>query len=178
MILNTTRLKLVPMNQNDFTLFHKTNTNSFVRKYLWDDEIIPETISIDILKTVEGKFKNEKWGLWKIIDKKSKNYMGYIGFWYFFDENYPQLIYAILPEFTKKGYATEASIKMIDFAFNTLNFKYLTASMDKPNEASVNVCKRLNMNMDKEKEIEGKPTLFFILHNVEKKNYRKAGIKI
>ena len=38
--LETNRLTLIPFKNSDKTLFHKLNTDTFVRKYLWDDEII------------------------------------------------------------------------------------------------------------------------------------------
>ncbi len=166
MELKTDRLYLIPLKASDLDIFHKTNTDPFVRKFLWDDQVIPESVSIDIINEVESKFKEEKWGLWKIV--KDGDYLGYIGFWFFFDEKLPQLLYALLPEHTGNGYATEASRKIINYAFEKLNFEYLLASMDKPNKDSVNVCDRLNMGLIEEKEIEGKPTLFYKLIN---KNY-------
>ena len=165
MNLITERLTLVPITGNDLDSFHKTNINPFVRKFLWDNEEISESISTGIINEIEKKFEEEKWGLWKIINSKNREYLGYIGFWFFFDERLPQLLYALLPEFTGNGYATEAANKMIDYAFEKLNFEYLIAAMDEPNENSVGVCKRLKMEFMEKKEIEGKPTLFYKLKN-------------
>ena len=165
MNLQSERLDLIPMTAQDLDEFHKTNTNPFVRKFLWDDEEIPESISADILNEIEAKFKNENWGLWKIIRLDTKEYLGYIGFWFFFEEKLPQLLYALLPEFTGKGYATEASTEIINYAFEKLNFEHLIASMDKPNQDSIRVCERLNMKLMEVKEIEGNPTLFYKLEN-------------
>lgn len=166
MILQTERLSLVPLGANDLDSFHKTNTNSFVRKYLWDDNEIPESVSSDILKEVEVRFENDNWGLWKILNAENEAYMGYVGFWFFFEEKLPQLLYALLPEYAGKGYATEAAKEMIRYAFEELNFEYLIASMDKPNVDSVKVCERLNMQLIEEKEVEGKPTLFYRLDKI------------
>lgn len=163
--LQTDRLSLLPMNEGDLEVFHKTNINPFVREFLWDDQQIPKSLSEEILIEVKKRFNNEKWGLWKIVDSNSGHYMGYIGFWFFFDEQIPQLLYALLPEYTGNGYATEAGAKIIKYAFEYLNFDYLIATMDKPNKGSVNVCKRLNMSFVEEKEIENKPILFYRLNN-------------
>ena len=173
MNLITERLTLIPMTGNDLDSFHKTNTNPFVKKFLWDNEEIPESISKDILSGNKKKFEEEKWGLWKITNSKNQKYLGYIGFWFFFDEKLPQLLYALLPEFTGYGYATEAANKIIDYAFEKLNFEYLIAAMDEPNKDSVGVCKRLKMEFMEKKEIEGKPTLFYKLKN---KNYLQQHI--
>ncbi|MCG8329713.1 MAG: GNAT family N-acetyltransferase [Chitinophagales bacterium] len=166
MELRTDRLSLVPMAGDDLECFHKTNINPFVKQFLWDDEVIPESVSSDILNEVVLMFKKNKWGLWKILNIENGNYMGYIGLWCFFDEKQPQLLYALLPEYIGNGYATEASEKIINYAFNTLNFEYLIAAMDPSNQASIAVCRRLNMVLVKEKEVEGKPTLFYRLENI------------
>ena len=149
------------MNGNDLEIFHKTNIDPVVRKFLWDDQEIPDSLSAEIIKEVEKRFREEQWGLWKIINSSNEDYMGYIGYWYFFDEKQPQLLYVLLPEYTGNGYATEASKELIKYAFEVLKFDYVLAAVDKPNEESVKVCKKLNMELVEEKEIEGKPTLFY-----------------
>ncbi|MEX0314510.1 MAG: GNAT family N-acetyltransferase [Allomuricauda sp.] len=164
MKLKTERLTLIPFDKNDLEIFHNTNIDPFVKKYLWDDEEIPISVSESILQEVGIKFKKEQWGLWKITDS-DENYLGYIGFWFFFDEQLPQLLYALLPKSTGNGYATEASKVLIDYAFSTLGFAYIKAAMDKPNIDSVKVCERLQMHFIEEKEIEGKVTLFYQLKN-------------
>jgi len=161
MHLTTERLDLVPLQLIDLEIFHKTNLHPFVREYLWDNEEIPESVSRDILDEVEKRFNEERWGLWKVVNTNTEDYMGYIGFWFFFEEELPQLLFALLPEFAGYGYATEASQRMIQYAFEELNFPYVVASIDTPNVKSANVCTRLDMELVKEKVIEGKPTLFY-----------------
>lgn len=161
MKLITERLTLIPMDKSDIEIFHQSNTNSFIRKYLWDDQEIPLELSKEILEEVENRFSQDSWGLWKINKKDDNQFVGYVGLWIFFDENHPQLLYALLPEFTKKGYATEASRKIIEYAFQQLNFDYLIATMDKPNIKSINVCEKLNFSLVEEKEIERKAILFY-----------------
>lgn len=87
MNLKTKRLELTPITNKDLDVFHNTNTNPFVKKYLWDNQDIPKLVSIDILNKTETKFKTEKWGLWKIINLDNEEYMGYIGFWSFLMKN-------------------------------------------------------------------------------------------
>ena len=165
MELTTQRLQLTPLTKDDTKIFHETNINSHVKKYLWDNEEIPAAVSEGIIQEVGKKFGQEQWGLWKIMDPIGKTYMGYIGFWFFFEEALPQLVYALLPEFTGNGYATEASREIIRYAFEELQFDYIKASMDAPNQDSIRVCDRLKMQLVEEKTMEGKPTLFYKLDN-------------
>jgi len=56
-----------------------------------------------------------------------------------------QLVYALLPEAIKKGYATEASTHIMEYCFSDLGYQYLLASCNKPNLESQKVAQdRLN----------------------------------
>ncbi|QHT68787.1 GNAT family N-acetyltransferase [Rhodocytophaga rosea] len=71
------------------------------------------------------------------------------------------MLYALLPPYEKKGYATEASKCIIGYAFEKLGYTYLIASCDVPNRASVQVMKRLGMQLLKEEVQDGKPLVFY-----------------
>lgn len=157
----------MPLGKHDFKTFQDINTNAYVRKYLWDGEIISAELLQQIMDQVEAHFKNDGWGLWKIVTDESETVVGYAGLWLFFDEYQPQLLYALLPEFVGKGYATEVSRKIIDYAFDALNFSQLIATMDKANVSSVKVCERLGFEFIEERDVEGKPILFY---KIERQN--------
>lgn len=159
--MKTNRLFLVPLVISDLELFHTINTNPFVQQYLWDNETIPKELSKQILEISLSEYANKTGGLWKINEIDSNTCVGYIGFWKFFEEKQSQLLYALLPNYTGKGYATEAAKKVIEYAFDQLNFNYLVASMDSPNVKSKRVCERLEMQLIEEKDVEDKPTAFY-----------------
>lgn len=159
--MKTDSVELIPMDSSDFEVFKEINTNAFVRKYLWDDRIMPDHIFHQILNDVEHHFKKDNWGLWKIVLLDSQSIVGYAGLWLFFHEFQPQLLYAIKPEHKGKGYATESAKLIVDYAFNQLRFTSLIATMDKTNVDSRKVCDRLGFTFIEEKEIEGKPILFY-----------------
>lgn len=160
-LLETDRLSLVPFNWNDLPILHQTFTNSFVREYLWDNEIIAPEQTKEIMLTNERHFEKDHWGLWKIMLKKDNIYIGFAGLWFFFEEAQPQLLYGLLPDYIKWGYATEASKAVMDYAFNALGFQYLVAACDTPHTDSKKVCERLGMKRIEEKEINGKTTTFY-----------------
>ncbi len=87
--------------------------------------------------------------------------MGFVGLWYFFNETQPQLIFGLMPVFTGKGYATEASACITNYAFNTLDFDSLIAATDKPHKESQNVLIRIGFEFVWEKSINNKPTIFY-----------------
>ena len=161
--LTTERLVLQPLTESDAPLFHQINTDPFVRRFLWDDEVIPAVASRDIIFTSQRHFDDSNWGLWKVLDKAARHFLGYAGLWCFFDEPQPQLLYALRPQFTGRGYAQEAAAAVIGYAFNSLNFEDLVASMDAPNTASVRVCERLGMQKVEERRTGEAVTLFYRL---------------
>ncbi|MEQ9438909.1 MAG: GNAT family N-acetyltransferase [Cyclobacteriaceae bacterium] len=162
-ILLTHRLRLTPFTLADQELMHQTFTDPFVRKFLWDDEVISEEQTREILEQNDHHFQNDHWGLWKISYKEEADYLGFAGLWSFFAEPQPQLLYGLLPSATRQGYATEASRMIITYAFEELGFSYLIASCDAPHTASRRVAERLGMHFVEERTEQGKPTAFFRL---------------
>ena len=159
--LQTERLSLFPLRQEDEGFLHACFTDPFVRKYLWDDEIIDLNLTRGILVKNESQFELEQSGLWRIILSEAETNIGIVGLWYFFEEPQPQLLYALLPDFIGHGYATEASQTILTYAFDQLGFSYVDAACDPPHETSQNLARRLGMQFQGERLEDGKPTHFF-----------------
>lgn len=166
--LETNRLTLIPFKNSDKALFHKLNTDTFVRKYLWDDEIIEKEKAEEIIDLNEKHFKMDHYGLWKISLKKNTKVIGYAGLWHFFEEGQPQLMYALLKNFTKKGFAKEASEAIIDYAFKELGFEYIIAATDSIHLDSQNLALSLGMTLVEKRMENEKTTLFFTLNNAKR----------
>lgn len=167
--INTERLKLIPFSLEDSTLFQDLNNLPFIRKYMWDDEKIDYKTSKEIIHQNDKHFKEDGYGIWKIHLKENSEIIGYVGLWYFFDEPQPQLIYAILEEYTGSGYATEASSSIINYAFEKLEFSYLIAATDEPHLSSQKVATRLGMSLLEKRIVNNKSTLFYKIENRLKK---------
>lgn len=163
MILETQRLALKPILESECSTLHMIFTDPYVRKYLFDDKILPLQQVDEMLKQSRTHFEEEKFGLWFIRINGESEVIGFVGLWYFFDEEQPQLIYAMLPKALKKGYATEAATRILEYCFDELGYEYLLASCDQPNLESQKVAKRLGMRRLEEKIVNGNPVVFFIL---------------
>lgn len=160
MILETERLVLKPIMESDLNTLHKIFTDSYVRRYLCDGEIWPLQQVEEMLAENNKLFAEKKFGLWFMETKSDREIIGFVGLWYFFEETQPQLVYALLPTATKKGYATEAATKIIEYCFNELGFDYLVASCDRPNIESQKVAERLGMIQVKARIVSGNPIFF------------------
>lgn len=159
--LDTDRLILRPFGPADTSLLHQLFIDPFIRKYLWDDEILEIHQSKEVMELNISHFEKEKWGLWKILSKASDTVMGFTGLWYFFGEPHPQLLYGILERYTGKGYASEAAKAIVTYAFEQLSFEYLIAAMDEEHQVSQRLAKRIGMTFLEKKLEDGKPTVFY-----------------
>ena len=164
--LDTERLELYPFIPEDTEDFQLMNNDPYVRKFLWDDEKIDAMMADDIMGKNLSHFEENKFGLWKLVLKKNRVVIGYVGLWYFFDEPQPQLVYALLEPYTRQGFATEASRSIIDYAFDQLGYDYLIAATDELHVASQKVAERLGMSLVEKKTKENKSTLFYRIDKV------------
>lgn len=161
MKLITERLDLIPVALKDRKTLHRLFTHEYIRAFLFDDEVLNQEQVEEILATSLKSFKLGGFGLWMIVfDKKP---IGFAGLWHFFEESQPQLIYALLPEFTGKGLAIEASVAVVRYAFNELDFDYVDASCDVANLSSQHTALGIGMKKHKEEMVDGKPLIFFRL---------------
>ncbi|WP_172193018.1 GNAT family N-acetyltransferase [Microcoleus asticus] len=161
MIIETQRLVLKPIVESDLNTLHEMFTNFYVRRYLCDGEILSLQQVEEMLVENKRLFEEKKFGLWFIETKNDREIIGFVGLWYFFEEAQPQLLYALLPKALKKGYATEASTKILEYGLNELGLDYIVASCDRPNIESLKVAERLGMRQVEERIMNGNPILFF-----------------
>ncbi|MGF1566676.1 MAG: GNAT family N-acetyltransferase [Nodosilinea sp.] len=165
MILKTQRLTLVPILENDLSELHAIFSDSHVRRYLCDNKILSLQQVEEMLSQNQKYFEEEGFGLWFIKTEHKTEAIGFVGLWYFFDEDQPQLIYALLPEALKRGYATEAATRIMAYCFDQLGYDYLVASCDQPNLESQKLARRLGMSQSEERIVNKNPILFFRIDN-------------
>jgi [ribosomal protein S5]-alanine N-acetyltransferase len=163
--LETQRLRLKPILAIDSIALHKIFIDPYVRKYLCDDLVWPLEQVEEMSLESQNLFDTQKLGLWLIETNDAEDIIGFAGLWYFFEEEQPQLVYALLPVATKKGYATEAALKIIEYCFNELGYRYILVSCDRPNLESIKLAQRLGMYEVEQQTIDEKPIVFFRLEN-------------
>ena len=163
LIFETQRLQLKPIDRSDRHTLHEIFVDPFVRQYLCDDRIWSLEQVDEMLLENKRLFDEQKLGLWSIETKSNSKIIGFTGLWYFFEEEQPQLVYALLPHATGQGYATEAAQQILNYSFNELGYTYLLASTDRPNINSHQVAQRLGMYQIEERTIDDndKPIVFF-----------------
>lgn len=143
--MNTSRLTLQPLTANHRHALHALWTLPEVRRYLWDNEIIPLEMVQSIVDESMAAAERNEYGLWMAFEKGKNELIGFTGFWPFFDPPQIQLIYGLAPGVWGKGYATEMGKAMIEYGFERHGYSEIVAATDPPNKASVRVMERLGM---------------------------------
>ncbi|MFZ6010635.1 MAG: GNAT family N-acetyltransferase [Bacteroidota bacterium] len=161
MTLETQRLILRPTTADDSDRLFEMFTDAHIRKYLFDDVILSRDQVEEFLNISIKSFQAHSYGLWMIIQRDSNIVVGFAGLWNFFEETQPQLLYALMPAYTRQGFASEASQAVIDYSFRKLGFDYLVASCDTPNISSHRVAEHIGMKKFKEELINEKMISFF-----------------
>jgi [ribosomal protein S5]-alanine N-acetyltransferase len=164
--IETERMALRPVQLTDLPAMHHIFTNELGRKYLSDNQILSEEQVQTFITISKQTFSERQYGLWLLHKKPDNEVIGVAGLWAMFDEKQPELLYAILPEYTGRGFATEAVAEIIRYAFTNLSFAYVDASCDVPNVDSIRVAERLGMIKFKEETINGLPLVFFRQENL------------
>jgi [ribosomal protein S5]-alanine N-acetyltransferase len=167
----TKKFSLFPFYESDLKVFFDLVQISSFQKCFWDFEVDTYEKAKEILLLNENSFRDHQYGLWKIYENSNGQIIGMVGFWQYPTEETPQLIYGIIPEYSKQGIVTESCKLIINYAFKFLNFNNITASCSIKNEPSIKICNSLNMKLLEQKYLEEEFFLFFNL-NKDLYNYQ------
>lgn len=158
MILRTPRLVLRPATASDVDTLHRIWTNAAVRRYLWDDIVIPRETAEKVVAMNERDWREHGYGLWVIEDAGLP--IGFAGFRSSAEDPRPELLFGLLPTYWHRGFASEAASAALEFLFAKGHAEAWGAT-DPPNQASVRVMERIGMTFDRRGVLDGLDTLFF-----------------
>lgn len=161
-ILETRRLRLRPLTEVDIPALHRFWTQPDVRRYLWDNVIIPMERVAEIVAASTAFFEACGSGFFAIESKDEPGTLiGFCGHRRFEDGETVELLYGILPEQSGEGRVTEAATEVMRHGFQTCGFEKVIAVTDTPNQKSVNVMQRLGMVFQRRCEWHGLDTVFY-----------------
>jgi [ribosomal protein S5]-alanine N-acetyltransferase len=161
--LETSRLWLRPFRPEDVPALHTLWTDADVRRFLWDDEIIPMEQTAAIVAESERLFSTERRGLWGAWMRTDNALCGFGGFWTFRDPPELELLYGLGRTYWGQGLATEIARAVVEYGVDQLQMREIRASTDPPNEASVRALERLGFALERRAVAGGRDTLFFSL---------------
>jgi len=148
--LTTARLRLRPLAPEDADALHALWTDPKVRRWLWDDDVIPRETVDTVIADGVASFAAHGYGHWTIADAATGEFVGFCGLRRVGDTGEVELLYALAPTFWGKGYATEAAQAVLAHGFDRVGLGRIVAQTDVPNAASVRVLERLGMTRERQ----------------------------
>lgn len=145
--LETDRLFMRPFEQKDFASFFAFVRDENATRFM---SFTPEQRTLAgaqetfelILQNYGGN--NQIFAL-AVIRRWDNKYIGSLGLYPVENSPDTELFYSLLPKYWGKGYATEASRRLLIYAFSELNLKKILAYIFPHNQASTRVAERLGM---------------------------------
>ena len=137
--LYTDRLLLRQLTLQDADEIFMLRSDDVVNKYL--DR--PKATSIEDAKAFINKIISSQAMFWAICFKEEPKLLGTICLWNFSEEDdKAEIGYELLPAFHGKGIMQEAFLKVIEFAFQTLELNSVEAWTTNQNESSKKILER------------------------------------
>lgn len=147
MILETERLKIEEASIDDRSFFFQLLNSPNWIEYIGDRGISNEE---DALAYIENSlihsYTTFGFGLYKMVLKESHQPIGICGFLKRDYLDHPDIGFAILPAFERKGYTLEASMTMMDYGTNSLGLARILAITTPKNKASQGLLKKIGLS--------------------------------
>jgi [ribosomal protein S5]-alanine N-acetyltransferase len=161
--LRTTRCVLRPIAAADVDQLHRLWSSAGVRRFLWDDEVIPIARTLAAIEQSQRMFSERASGLWGVWPMDSPHLGGFGGLWPFRDPPERELLYGVAEDLWGRGYATEVAQAVLAYCFDALDMPVVRASTDVPNAASIRVLEKLGFSLTRRSTVGGLDTVFYEL---------------
>lgn len=142
--LETKRLILRPMTQDDFDSLFKIFTDPKVMASFGGEVLTPEQMQHWLQRNLNHQHELG-YGLFSVILKETEELIGDCGLEEMESEGAAELGYDFRSEFWKQGYGTEAALAVRDYAFDVLQLPKLISLIRVGNEASKRVAEKVGM---------------------------------
>lgn len=147
--LTTNRLVLRQLIAADATAISALRSNATVNQYLNRPKTTTLAEAIVFIDKITTAINNNQSLYWVIASKESNQLMGTICLWNIVaEEDTAEIGYELHPDFQGKGIMLEALKAVIDFAFNTIQLKVITAFAVAENIASLKSLERSGFELD------------------------------
>ena len=176
--IETERLILRDLRDEDIDGIYELDSNPLVHKYLGNNPITTKKKAEEIVRFVQLQYKERGIGRFAVIEKYSGNFIGWSGLKLNLEEKealngkqkFYDIGYRLIPEFWGKGYATESSVKMLQYGFETLKLNTIVGAAEAANIASNKVLKKIGLKFINEFKYDNIPCNWYELN---KEDYGK-----
>jgi ribosomal-protein-alanine N-acetyltransferase len=165
--IETARLMMRPFAANDVDELHRLWIDPGVRKFLWDDQVIPRETAIAVVESSIDSFAAHGFGFWTVHFNDVPGLAGFAGLRHFTEDGAAvsevELLYGVAPEHWGKGVATEAACAVLRYGFEERGLARIYAGADLPNTASFRVIEKLGMKFARKTMVNGVEAVYYTI---------------
>ena len=163
-VLTTERLTLRQLSIDDQQNIFALRSDTEINKYLEREPSKTIEDAINFISKVNDNIKKNNSLYWVITLTKTKTFVGTICLFDFSNEkNSCEIGYELMIKFQGQGIMKEATEKVIDYAFQALQFQKIVALTHKGNQNSIKLLTRFNFLQSKEVDKENPDFNIFTL---------------
>lgn len=150
--LETERLIIREIELRDVDDFYEMDSDPEVHKYILQTPVTSKDEMVEVIKMIRQQYKDNGIARWAVIDKVSGEMLGWCGIKFYTDklnghQNFYEHGYRFKQKHWGKGYATESSKAVLDWAFRNLNTDAIYAITDIDNKNSIHVLDKLGFEL-------------------------------
>ena len=149
-VLETSRLILRHLEQNDLNDLYKLYSDPEIRKYFPEGVLTLAETREHLEWYMNGPRDHPELGLWATIHKETGMFIGRCGLlpWEIDGKQEVEIAYLLDKLFWHQGLATEAALGILEYGFDKLNLSRLICLMAPENSASQRVAQRVGMSLE------------------------------
>jgi RimJ/RimL family protein N-acetyltransferase len=153
--LETARLVLRPFVPEDFEPFATMCADAEVMRYINDGRPLTRGQAWRAMAMFAGHWALRGYGQWALVEKATGAFIGRAGLWN--PDGWPGLEVGWFLDRARwgHGFATEAGLAALDWAFRELDVEHLVSVIHPKNAASIRVAERLGERFERALVLEG-----------------------
>jgi RimJ/RimL family protein N-acetyltransferase len=160
-ILKTNRLILREFRESDLDAYAEMSADAEVMRYIGTGKVLSRAESWRSMAAIIGHWYFRGYGLWAVEEQQSGEMIGRIGCWKPEGWIGLEVGWSLRRAFWGKGFATEAGLASIDFAFTKLQQTHVISLINPNNKASSRVAEKLGEKLKGETEVLGNKALVY-----------------
>ena len=165
-VFTTERLTLRQPATDDQRDIFALRSDPEVNKYLGRQPSKTIEDAINFINKINDNFEKNSSIYWIITRSNTKEFVGTICLYDFSKENNScEIGYELLPKFQGQGIMKEATEKIIEYAFQTMQFKKIVAVTHKDNQNSSKLLEKFDFKKSMEPDIENADLNIYTLTN-------------
>jgi len=168
--IETERLILREMIPSDDEGMFELDSNPEVHRFVGKSPVTLIDESRLMIENIRTQYAENGIGRWAVILKETNEFIGWSGIKLIKDtinnhQNFYEIGYRFIQKHWGKGYATEAGLAFVDYAFNEMKVENLYAYADAGNINSRHILEKLGMHYVNSFEYDGEEEVWYAMKN-------------